>query len=349
MLDANVKVCGRPLPISKRPPLSVITLAASGDGCFQANTPSGSRRKPPSKEREVLSQTSCACGWSSTSSSATERAGVARRFSVFWLSRTSRKASSLSLCRLRLSSRSRSTFSNAAVPAVLLKLSRSASVVSCKSSEPPATDIPSVKVRTPPVEESVKPGLREGDNPRTVRSASCVASPCWDTDELLSPESPEALPLSPWPSGGASSVRSVVAEPSVRVNSAKSTAPTTKPSLRVTVASSSSLSFVRLSVCTCSKGSTPPSSNVPPERSRLAVPASSAASRCICNVPGTARSPPSLSVDPWALTVPETAPPCWNSRVPPVESSRLRMSAGLASVRLPRLVCRVLLSSVKTF
>ena len=63
--------------------------------------------------------------------------------------------------------------------------------------------------------------------------------------------------------------------------------PTVKPTLRVTVASSASLNIVWLLVSILSSPTLPPSSRVPPDRSRLEVPKSSEVVLFVISVPVT--------------------------------------------------------------
>ena len=245
---SSTKVCDPlVLPIFNTPPLRVMLPMAKLPGFFQVSSPFVSSFNPPLRASDVLSQVICSFVLSSTSCSATVNDDTDWRLSVLSSRRSSSTVTAVSLLRLRSLSSFRSVPLSVRLPPVLLKLPPSARVLFCKLSVPPLTKSPSPKVSVPPVEEIVVPVPILGVS-NMVRSAVCVAK--------VPGGEPESVPLSL--ESPISSVKSVVAEPSVKVELSRSKPPRVKPWFRVTVASSPSLNVVWLSVSTLSSTTVPP-------------------------------------------------------------------------------------------
>ena len=105
------------------------------------------------------------------------------------------------------------------VPPLLVKLSATASVLSCITNVPPLTAPPFSKVILPPLEVKVVPDVRSAIPPVKVRSARSVA--------IVPAGVPVFVPL--LLEALRSSVKSVVSEASVKVKPSKFNSPKMKP------------------------------------------------------------------------------------------------------------------------
>ncbi len=139
------------------------------------------------------------------------------------------KAASLLSVRSLVSSRS--AWFSVRVPPVLVKLVPTASVVFCRLIAAPLIFMPLAKLNLPPVEVIVVPlVISTGSAEMTVRSASFVANV--QGGDVFDPLLLSELPIS--------SVKSVVADPRVKVLLSNLRPPSVKPAFLVTVASSPS-------------------------------------------------------------------------------------------------------------